>query len=1026
MKFRLGSRKSNRYVSKSRKMLSLCITLTLVNGGITAFAADTTATVNGTLNGTAITGSTNFNQITVMDNSSAVVTDKDGNVTIITNSSDSGWDIVMGGTDQNSNSSGYESIGGNIINVAGNDTITIQNLIGGSSRKTQGERGFSIINNVINIGTDDQSTGTLQADIISGGNTERRDYYAMSYPFYNVLNLSGMTITGISDSEDELDNTRVQIYGGLIGLEGTTEQGNVYSNVINIQDSVVLKNADVYGGQTNVARWGGHVVGNRINLSGDADLSQDVTLQGAKIPTTYREVRNFDNILNVGYREEVTYLDKKLPSSGFLEFNTLPVKAPDLIPASEDYYLHLTGKVTPWKNNEVKEISEFPAVKIWAMNDLNTPALKLQTGNFIHDVTNLTRNTVKRGTIIDLTYLTSGKDYGTAYMNRNTGSSADFDAKIEDIDLRELSDDEKSNIFFAGVEPDAKITVIEAENGIYESEDQVKANKLTYGYSLEQNDTSLIGSYEGNAGIDGNNVVWRTGDITVDSMIVPNVTYDASGPSVAPIQLEEYGYIFNENTTISSPEVTNNTSILISPDVTWTLVDGSAATSVAGLENLSNKENGVTYTMSGGTVTVTGNGITDISADAKDLTYHLESPTSLTYHKLDWASTDPVSSLDSSNNYDLSTTTVDWSNLAMDNLSSLRGGINERTLLNTNSTDVGLTDDNLVGTTQNIISGTTIEGTGQALVKEGNVVYQADMHAQAQTHHVLLGRAASLAGIFETNDLILDTMKTLDQSKAGVETFATVGGGENRYETGSHVKTNIWRGIAGVAKKYSKDDGTQAEYGVFYDYGNGHYRTYDDYGVGNGKIKYKGAGIFGKRIGVNDTYGEASLRIGRAANDVKNLLRDVNGQVYPYETNSMYNAFHVGVGRIFDRGNGNSLDTYLRFFHTHLNGDSFNAGGQYDVDSLESNILRIGSRWQHKDNRFTYYTGLAYEYEFSGNVYGIADGADIRSASTRGGSVRFEYGFLMDSGDWNISLNGNAHAGNHKGFNGNISLTRHI
>lgn len=868
--------------------------------------------------------------------------------------------------------------------------------------------------------------GTLQADVIAGGNTERTGY-AKAYPFYNVLNLSGMTITGISDSEDELDNTRVQIYGGLIGSKGTIMQGNVYSNVINIQDSVVLKNADIYGGQTNVASWGGHVVGNLINLSGDADLSQDVTLHGAEIPDTNREVRNYDNILNVGYREEVSYSDTMtLPGSGFLKFGVLPVNAPDLIPPNDNYYVNLTRKVTPWNNNEVKEISEFTSVKIWAMNDLNTPALKLQKGNFVYDVTNLTRNTVERGTIIDLTYLTSGKDYGTKYIDNKSGVDAGFDAKVEDIDLRELSDDEKSNIFFAGIEPDAKITVIQAENGIYESEDQVKANKLTYGYSLEQNDTSLIGSYEGDAGIDGNNVVWRTGDITVDSMIVPNVTYDASGPSTATIQLEEYGYIFNENTTISSPEVTNNTSVLISPDVTWTLVDGSAATSVAGLENLSNKENGVTYTMSGGTVTVTGNGITDISADAKDLTYHLESPTSLTYHKLDWASTDPVSSLDSSNNYDLSTTTVDWSNLVMDNLSSLRGGINERTLLNTNSTDVGLTDDNLVGTTQNIISGTTIEGTGQALVKDGNVVYQADMHAQAQTHHVLLGRAASLAGIFETNDLILDTMKTLDQSKAGVETFATVGGGENRYETGSHVKTNIWRGIAGVAKKYSKDDGTQAEYGVFYDYGNGHYRTYDDYGVGNGKIKYKGAGIFGKRIGANDTYGEASLRIGRAANDVKNLLRDVNGQVYRYETNSMYNAFHVGVGRIFDRGNGNSLDTYLRFFHTHLNGDSFNAGGQYDVDSLESNIFRIGTRWQHKDNRLTYYTGLAYEYEFSGNVYGLADGADIRSASTRGGSVRFEYGLLMDSGDWNISLNGNAYAGSHKGFNGNISLTRHI
>ena len=141
--------------------------------------------------------------------------------------------------------------------------------------------------------------------------------------------------------------------------------------------------------------------------------------------------------------------------------------------------------------------------------------------------------------------------------------------------MRELSDEEKSRIFFAGAAPDAKITVIQAENGIYQSEDQVKANKLTYGYSLQQDEASLTGSYTGDAGIDGNNVVWRTGDITVSSMTVPNVTYDASGPSSTPLQLEKYGYVFNENTAINNPNVTNTTDILISPDDTWTLVDAA-------------------------------------------------------------------------------------------------------------------------------------------------------------------------------------------------------------------------------------------------------------------------------------------------------------------------------------------------------------------------------------------------------------------------------------------------------------------
>lgn len=85
----------SRYVSK--KMLPLCITLALLNGGITAFAADTAKTVDGSVNGAEITGSTNFNQITVIDNTSAVVEDANGKVTTITNSKDSGWDTILGG-----------------------------------------------------------------------------------------------------------------------------------------------------------------------------------------------------------------------------------------------------------------------------------------------------------------------------------------------------------------------------------------------------------------------------------------------------------------------------------------------------------------------------------------------------------------------------------------------------------------------------------------------------------------------------------------------------------------------------------------------------------------------------------------------------------------------------------------------------------------------------------------------------------------------------------------------------------------
>ena len=1007
----------------SKKVLPLCIAFALLGGGASAFAQS----VDGIINGVDITGRTNFNNITITDNTNAVVEDENGNKTEIKNNRNDGWQTVMGGNDQNSNSYTYESIGGNIINVTSNDSLTIHSLIGGNSRFSgDGSiRGFSIINNVINIG-EKQNKGILRADVISGGTSSAS--YSKSYPFYNVINLRGMTVTGTSD------NGRVKIYGGNVGLNGQVVQGNVYGNVINIQDSVVLKNADVYGGQTNVSRWGGHVWGNRINLSGDADLSQDVSLYGAEIVPQSHAINNLDNILNVGYVEEISFNDKNLPDRNFLDFeNGSSGMRGGIYPVTDNknYYLKLTGKAIPWKNNEVKEISNFSSIKIWAMNDFNTPALKLSTGNFTYNWRPNPDNPHERATIIDLTYLTSGEDYGTAYItnrdNDNAASNPDFESKLKDIDLRTLSADERNNIFFAGVSPDRKITVIQAEKGIYKSEDQIKANKLIYGYSLQQNDDQLVGSYTGKAGIDGNDVVWKTGDITVSSVSLPNKALDASGTASSPLKLEKYGYVFDGNTKLSmdNMHVTNSTSTLISPSESWTLVDGSDATSVTGLGNLAGKENEVSYDMSGGAVTVAGKGSTGISSDSKSLTYHLDNPTSLTYHTLDWASTDPVASLDSSKAYDLSGTKVDWSNLSMKNLFSLKGGLNERTLLDSNGISTGLTDSSLVGTEQHLTAGTTLEGTGRALLKNGNVVYDADMHAQAQTHNVLMGNEAGIAALLESNDLVLDTMKNLDKSKDGGEAFATIGGGENRYETGSHITTNIWRSQAGFAVKNTEKDGAHAEYGLFYDYGDGSYRTFYN-GRGNGKIDYKGAGIFGKRIEANGTYEEASLRFGRASNDAKNILHDAEGKGHHYKTDSMYNAIHLGFGKILDRGHGNSLDTYFRFFHTHLNGDSFDAGGHYDIDSLDSNVARIGTRWQHQDHRFEYYAGLAYEYEFSGKAYGTADGADIEGASIRGGSVRFEYGTSVDTGKWRVAINGSDYAGKRRGFNGNISLTCHI
>ena len=64
------------------------------------------------------------------------------------------------------------------------------------------------------------------------------------------------------------------------------------------------------------------------------------------------------------------------------------------------------------------------------------------------------------------------------------------------------------------------------------------------------------------------------------------------------------------------------------------------------------------------------------------------------------------------------------------------------------------------------------------------------------------------------------------------------------------------------------------------------------------------------------------------------------------------------------------IDVYGKFFHTYTEGDNFSVGNdKFEFDSINSDRLRIGARvTTNKENKFSTYYGLAYEYEFNGSA----------------------------------------------------------
>ena len=165
--------------------------------------------------------------------------------------------------------------------------------------------------------------------------------------------------------------------------------------------------------------------------------------------------------------------------------------------------------------------------------------------------------------------------------------------------------------------------------------------------------------------------------------------------------------------------------------------------------------------------------------------------------------------------------------------------------------------------------------------------------------------------------------------------------------------------------------------------------------------------------------------MGRMHDTASDILRDALGGSYGYNVHADYYGGHVGIGKIYRFDGGRRLDVYGKFFVTKRNGVSFDAGGHYDLDSVTSNVLRIGARYSSAGARWNWYGGLAYEYEFDGEAEGMADGARIRSASIQGSSLMAELGIRMEptaASPWKMDIGLTGHAGKHKGMGGAVSV----
>lgn len=326
---------------------------------------------------------------------------------------------------------------------------------------------------------------------------------------------------------------------------------------------------------------------------------------------------------------------------------------------------------------------------------------------------------------------------------------------------------------------------------------------------------------------------------------------------------------------------------------------------------------------------------------------------------------------------------------------------------------------------------TSIIGDIEVSDKDANdtiTVTVTDIRAQKQTAITTESQAAAAAFVNQGNELISDSLNVLHDGEYGINTFARVSGNNSKYDTGSYVDINGWNSIVGVANTKEVNAG-KLIYGAFFENGSGNYNTYNDFNSmafrGDGNVVYNGGGLAMRYDNADGVYTEASLRAGTAKNELNNALLDTHGNKHGYKTENAYYAAHIGIGKIIKLENDKTWDIYGKYFHTHHEGDSVSITNQiFDFDSVDSDKLRIGARFnEQQGEKLRSYYGLAWEYEFSGDVGGTAAGHAMYTPSLEGSTVIGEVGFRYTPGKespWYFDANLKGYVGMQEGISGSV------
>lgn len=341
-------------------------------------------------------------------------------------------------------------------------------------------------------------------------------------------------------------------------------------------------------------------------------------------------------------------------------------------------------------------------------------------------------------------------------------------------------------------------------------------------------------------------------------------------------------------------------------------------------------------------------------------------------------------------------------------------------VVNTNTTETAtkpVVNTNTTATTNN-----PVVNTDTAPITTVNPKTKSLVQGRLVAPALVNNGASYLAG--GLNSLYQDA--NLNQTGANESGFVQAGATDRDITTGSYVNLKGVTLDAGYAWNKPSVSGNWL-YGVAAEYGYSHYTTHLDDGTkGKGKAWNLGANVFSNYLWNNGLYAQVSLRAGRVWNDYRSDdFVHANGTGVRYKSNANYLASHVGFGKVWQLGENNSLDTYVKYFYSHTSGDEakLSSGETYHFSSVRSKRGRVGVQYNHNLNNLGMHFGVAYEREWNGDVRAQYQGYALPTPTMKGGTTIAEAGvdYKLAGKQFNTTLQG--YAGRQKGLGIRFGMT---